>query len=231
MTTPNLSFAGVDGCRDGWIAVIWSTTGLTTRLATRWNDLNFSGVAAVGVDMPIGLADRGSRDCDTAARALLPRGRKSSVFPPPKRYMLGLPWAEANAEGKRREGKGLSRQAGNISAKIAELDAAMTPALQDRIFEIHPELVFQRLNGHAALTPKRTKAGRGERLALLTGAGLPPLERLFDIYLRKQVKPDDILDAAACALAARWIASGEGRRLPEGGAPSDSRGLRMEIWY
>jgi predicted RNase H-like nuclease len=225
------SFVGIDGCSNGWITVRWSSAGLTTQLAARWSDLNLAEAAAVGVDMPIGLSDSGPRACDLAARALLPPRRKSSVFPPPKRYMLGLPWAEANAAGKAREGKGLSRQAGNIAPKIAELDSAMTKAMQQRIYEIHPELVFHHLNAGAALTPKRDPAGRAERLRLLQYAGLPGLDGLFGLYPRKHVKPDDLLDAAACALAARRIALGDARRLPEGEPPRDSRDLRMEIWY
>ncbi len=236
MARSDESFVGIDGCRDGWIAVHWSSAGLaastlTSVLAARWEDFDLEEVAAVGVDMPIGLSDRGPRACDTAARALLPAGRKSSVFPPPKRYMLGLSWAEANTAGKAREGKGLSRQAGNISAKIRELDSAISAPMQQRIYEIHPELVFHHLNDGGALTPKRYTAGRMERLRLLQEAGLPELEGLFELYPRKQVKPDDLLDAAACALAAKCIARGEARRLPENEPPRDSRGLRMEIWY
>ena len=42
--------------------------------------------------------------------------------------------------------------------------------------------------------------------------------------------PDDVLDAAACALAARDMLKGRATRLPP--APRlDARGLKMEIWY
>ncbi len=36
----------------------------------------------IGVDMPIGPPESRPRACDSAARRLLPRDRKSSVFPP-----------------------------------------------------------------------------------------------------------------------------------------------------
>ena len=69
-------------------------------LAARWRDLALDGHLMIAVDMPIGLAERGPRACDIAARRVLPRGRKSSVFPPPRRAMLGCAdWAEANALG------------------------------------------------------------------------------------------------------------------------------------
>jgi len=42
---------------------------------------------------------------------------------------------------------------------------------------------------------------------------------------------DDVIDAAACALAAKRILAGEGEQLPASEPPRDARGLRMEIWY
>jgi predicted RNase H-like nuclease len=47
---------------------------------------------------------------------------------------------------------------------------------------------------------------------------------------RRATAPDDLLDAAACALAAERILAGRARRVPDD-PPRDSRGLRMEIWY
>lgn len=222
---------GVDGCRFGWVAVRWSARGLDLGLAAAWHDLDFAGAAIVAVDMPIGLAEAGRRDCDVAARRLLPGRRKSSVFPPPRRDMLGLDWAAANRLGKQREGVGLGRQSWHIAGKIAELDAAMSPSAQDRIREVHPELIFHRLNGWAPLPRKSRTEGRAARTALLRAAGVPDPAPLLDRHPRKHVKPDDILDAVACALAARGIQSGEARRLPAGEPPRDDRHLRMEIWY
>jgi len=221
----------VDGARAGWVAVIWRDGRLAAELAPRFTALSCAGLAAVAVDMPIGLSDAGPRACDTAARRLLPRGRKSSVFAPPRRYMLPLPYAEANAEGKAREGKGLAKQSWHIGRGIAELDAALTPDDQARVFETHPELVFHRLNAWSPLPGKKSRAGRAARLRLLAAAGLPDPTPLLDRYPRREVQPDDILDAAACALAARDILAGRGRRLPDGEPPRDARGLRMEIWY
>ena len=190
----------------------------------------------LAVDMPIGLADSGPRACDIAARRHLPRGRKSSVFPPPRRAMLACAnWAEANALGRAREGKGLSHQAWNLTPRIRELDQALTPADQARVREVHPELVFQRLNGTAAqpdtLPSKKTPAGQAARLALLARAGVRELPALIETLPRSQAKPDDLLDAAACALAARDILAGRATCLPGPAPPRDARGLRMEIWF
>lgn len=224
--------AGVDGCPAGWFALLLVPGGPAEgAVAATWDDLPLERAPAVAVDMPIGLTDRGPRDCDPAARRLLPRGRKSSVFPAPRRYMLACAdWAEAHARGRAREGCGLSREAWNLVPRIRELDRALGPDDQARVREVHPELVFHRLNDWAPLAGKKTPAGRAARLRLLAREGLDGLEALIARFPRREVRPDDVLDAAACALAARAMLAGRAARLPDD-PPRDARGLRMEIWY
>ena len=199
MTSP---VAGVDGCRGGWCVV--RTDAAPCVLAA------FADVVAlchdcarVCVDMPIGLAPR--RPCDAQARTRLGK-RASSIFTPPPREVLGLGWEEV---------RGFSLQSFNLFRRIAEVDAVMTPTLQERFVETHPELVFTRLLGHPPHFPKRTMEGRAERLALLPQAASarPP----------RGAAKDDLVDAWALCLAA---ASPGGRF----GGELDERGLRMEIW-
>ncbi len=230
-----IQILGLDGCRAGWLVVILEPESgeLKASLATDWSALaaERGRAAMLAVDMPIGLADRGARGCDVAARRLLPRGRKSSVFPAPRRYMLDCgSWAEAQDEGRRRESCGLSKQSWNILPKIREVDAALGPADQDRVREAHPELIFHHLNGWAPLPGKRSAEGREARLGLLAASGLKGVAPLLDRFPRAQVQPDDVIDAAACALAAGRMLRGEAVRLPEDPL-RDARGLRMEIWY
>ena len=230
-----MQILGLDGCRAGWVSVILESESgkVRARLASDWSDLDPEPdqAAMSAVDMPIGLADAGPRGCDVAARRLLPRGRKSSVFPAPRRYMLDCAsWSEAQAEGRRREGCGLSKQSWNILPKIRELDEALGPADQERIREAHPELIFHHLNDWGPLPGKRSIEGRKARLGLLADSGLEGVDRLLDLFPRAQVQPDDVIDAAACALAARRMLRGEAVRLPERPL-QDARGLKMEIWY
>ncbi len=235
---------GVDGCAAGWLMAsadgktATSQTGIEVSfaLAETWNEVitllhGDGGAQIVAVDMPIGLSDAGARGCDLEARKLLPKERKSSVFAPPRRYMLGCKdWAEANALGKTREGKGLSHQAWNIAAKIAEIDTLMTPDDQDRVIEAHPELIFHRLSGGEPLPGKKSAEGRDRRIALLREQGLAASEDWFARFPRSQVAMDDYLDAAACLLLASNRLAGRARCLPE--TPRrDGRGLAMEIWY
>jgi len=230
--------AGIDGCKGGWLALILGAAADVRHVAVApsWRDLDLSGCAMLAVDMPVGLSDSGPRACDIAARRHLPKGRKSSVFAPPRRAMLACrTWAEANALGRARDGSGISHQAWNLAPKIRELDAAIDPALQDRVREVHPELVFQRLHGltepgSAPLPSKKTVAGRAARLALLETAGIAGLPDRIAALPRKLAQPDDLLDAAACALAARAIVMGTATCLPDN-PPRDVRGLKMEIWF
>lgn len=225
--------AGIDGCRGGWLALTLGHQGTVPRveIAPAWTALGLDGHAMLAVDMPIGLTESGPRACDIAARRLLPRGRKSSVFPPPRRAMLACAtWAEANAMGKSKEGKGLSHQAWNLVPKIRELDAALTPTMQDWVREAHPELIFQRLHGADPLPSKKTPSGRAVRLALLERAGIEGLASLIQTLPSGLAQADDLLDAAACALAAREIVAGAATCLPAD-PPRDNRGLRMEIWF
>jgi predicted RNase H-like nuclease len=225
--------AGVDGCKGGWLALEGGLEGGPTRLIIEgsWSDLPTADWSLAAVDMPIGLAERGSRSCDRLARALLPGHRKSSVFPAPRRAMLeATSWAEAHQLGRRLEGVGLTKQSWHILPKIKAIDATIDPVAQERLREAHPELVFHHLAAWRPLAPKRSAEGRAQRLALASQAGLTGLADMLNAVPRGKAQVDDLLDAAACLLAARRIHRGEAVRLPDP-PPRDARGLAMEIWY
>lgn len=188
----------------------------------------------LAVDIPIGLLDtptRGGRVCDRQARRVLGRGRQSSVFTPPTRHALT---ARNYREAIRLNGQGISRQAYGILAKIREVDAAMSPALQQVIYEAHPELAFVGLAGGAVAGNKKTLAGRRERERLLRryyARHYVNADALCAQFGRARVAVDDVFDAYALGWVAVRIATGSGMRLPASSPPCDSKGLRMEIWY
>ena len=227
--------AGVDGCPAGWLVVCLSpqTQEPVVRLCP-----DFGAVLAlhprpnlIAIDIPIGLLDRrqvGGRECDRLARRRLP-GRASSVFSPPVRGLLGA------TRYSQVRGHGLSIQAFGIMAKIREVDRLMTPELQGRVYEAHPELAFRSLAGVAMRHSKKTPAGREERLqALERLASFRAVRNLLDTvttrYRRSQVGLDDCLDACVLAWLAGRITAGAAQRLPAQ-PPLDAKGLRMEIWY
>ena len=226
---------GVDGCRAGWIYVEARPVdkGLAIDrigIAETFRNLieAASDSAFVSVDIPIGLSADGRREADYAARRFI-GPRRSSVFPPPPRPVLAACPADywtLNALSKSIRA-GISRQTFNITPKIGEADRVMTPALQARVRECHPEVSFCALNGDCLRHAKRTREGQCERLDLL--------ETVFGPAIRALLPPrgaalDDLYDAAVLAWTAARIARGEARSLPA--TPEmDARGLRMEIVY
>ena len=156
------------------------------------------------IDVPIGLID-GPRACDVEARALL-GARRSSVFPAPSRRLLTT---------QRYAGQ-CSVQLWNILYKIREVDAGMTPRLQRRIREAHPECSFAQLNGGPLRFSKKTAEGLAERRALLR-----PLFGTTPAVPGTAV--DDVLDAYALL----WSATGPHAVL--GNGERDVRGLHCEI--
>ena len=210
--------AGVDGCRRGWVVADHESVSVVPAFA----DVLARGYDVVGIDIPIGLLDTGSRPCDTAARTLLGRPRAASVFAAPLRCALhATTWPDAAECYKAATGKSLPQQVFGIFAKVREIDAHMTAELQNVVIEVHPEVSFAALNNGTPMAhPKRTEAGRAERLAVLPAGSRT--ERL------KGAASDDVLDALAVLWSARRAAEGRAHRL---GGELDPRGLRMEIVY
>ena len=244
---------GVDACRGGWV-VAWVEGRGSNPLSWAHPDAlgsgaieldlerDFSSVLAhagtggmVAIDMPIGLPDREPRACDREARTVLGPRRASTVFPAPlRRTLAATSYAEACATSLDACGRALSQQTFNLLPRIREVDALVTPALQQRIREVHPEVVFASLAGGAGLAaPKRSPEGHAVRLALLATA-LGPLPDIGEARRRLGLSAlalDDLADALACLLAAGRIAAGNARRLPAVGAARDARGLLMEILF
>lgn len=244
MTAERADCAGIDGCRGGWAVAVASAEGMTDAASPNVRLTVVPDFAealtlvrdarCIAVDMPIGLLSSprpGGRSCDRAARALLGR-QGSSVFSPPARPALV---AREYREAQRLQGAGLSIQTWNIVPRIREVDAVMTPSLQDRVLEAHPELAFRTLAGGGAVLARKASAeGLSERVALLTrilGAAMPDLREVRSRLGPARVGLDDLADALVLADVARRAAAGEAFRVPAGDPPMDGRGLRMEIWF
>jgi predicted RNase H-like nuclease len=210
-----------------------ATEAVTARVVRAFSDVLSlpERPVVVGVDMPVGLLNAaipGGRECDRRARALLGRPRASSVFTPPVRAALGAAtFRKANAVNRASSPSriGITLQTFNILGKMAEVDRGVTAAEHSRVLEVHPELSFLAMAERPPLDGKKSAAGRAERLALLAGAGFPPLPEKV-----AGAAPDDVVDAAAACWTALRIRNGKARRVPERPSPLDARGLRMEIW-
>lgn len=233
-------YAGVDGCRAGWFAAIIYANGqleaaLFKDIRKLW--LELKGAELILIDVPIGLREAGpaERTCDGEARVLLGRPRSSSVFPAPCRPAVYEDTYEAALQVNRElTGKGLSVQSYYISRKIREVDVflAEEPAARAKIRETHPEVCFRAFAGVPMKYHKNTKAGFSERTRVISapfpGAGRLIRETLRR-YARRDVSPDDLLDALAAALTAARGTDGLLSIPPE--PEPDARGLPMEIVY
>jgi predicted RNase H-like nuclease len=185
----------------------------------------------VAVDVPIGLLERGARDCDVQARRLL-GPRRSSVFTAPIRPLLAATsQAEASQIRYRLEGKGVSIQASAIVPKIQEVDRLLrgNPDLREIIREVHPELCFFFLNGERPMSEAKKKpAGRTERVSLLRTWCGEAIDRALAERAKLGCDADDIVDAFVALWTAERIQRAEAISIPTI-PPVDAHGLRMEM--
>ena len=212
---------GLDGCREGWIAVLFNDEGATAHFCARIDEVDrFANIGAIAIDIPIGLSASGERLCDTLARRALP-GRTSTVFNAPPRACLEAvdDYARASEISFARGAKGLSRQSFGLLKKIKEVDDFIHVS-QRRLYEVHPEVCFARLNASVALAPKKSWAGVVARQHLLAKEGIH-LEG-FSGRDAHRAAPDDVLDAGVCAWTARRIFEGDATCLPENSVFDDT---------
>ena len=195
--------AGVDGTREGWIAALARPQG-TSRLEC-FPTLEFlleQNLQLIIIDIPIGLPSAPARACDIVARRKI-GDRRSSVFPAPRREMLGAPDQLAASQIREElDGRRCSKQLFAILKKIGEADHLITPHLQSRVREGHPEVSFTEMNGGRPMSfYKRKPEGAGERLGLLLGE-FPDIETRLATVPRLSLRTD-ALDAYALLWSAR----------------------------
>lgn len=184
--------------------------------------------------MPIGLldaAEQGGRKADRQARGLLGWPRRNSVFSPPTRSALAaktFPLACVANRASSPAGVGITRQSFALFEKLNEVHALVTPDVQARVFEVHPELSFYEMAGRKPMAyHKKTLGGHNERLNVLCASGLLPQDATVPVV--SGAGPDDVLDALAACWTANRLHLGQAVRVPDN-PPVDACGLRMEIW-
>jgi len=205
---------GVDACRAGWVGVVLDGGGVAVHLAATIAELvaPLGELAAIGIDIPIGLPDTGRRQADVLAYGRLGRRRSSLFLTPTRPALLAGSHAAAVAANRERTGDGVSAQAYGLRSKILEVDAWVR-YVPGRVVEVHPELSFATLAGAPLPDGKRTWAGAQHRRRLLAGAGI----LLADDVGRagRHAGVDDVLDAGAAAWSAHRVAAGTAMSLPD----------------
>jgi predicted RNase H-like nuclease len=244
MPTNDVWLAGVDGCRAGWLVALTrpQANAVRLRVIARFAEIMTlpESPAVIAVDIPIGLPERvgrGGRAAESAVRPLL-GARQSSLFSVPARaalakddYREACAIALSTSDPPRK----ISRQLFMLAAKIREVDACLRrePSAVARVYEVHPELAFWRLNGNQALhEPKKVKGcsyppGLALRRRLLVANGMPLAA--VNGNAPAGAAPDDVLDALACATIAQRIHMDQAQPFPDP-PERDAFGLPMAIW-
>jgi predicted RNase H-like nuclease len=228
------AIGGVDGCPAGWLLLRQDSDGtISSAIHGSAADLfATSDCRLLMIDIPIGLAEKGPRQCDVEARRLL-GPRRNSVFPTPVRAALaGTTYAEACELSRASCGKALSRQTFAILDRIRDVDAALrdSSALRARVREVHPEVCFYFWNGSRPMEhAKKSAQGAWDRRRLIDRAfGADVFDGVRASHRSKLVADDDILDAFAALWTAGRVMRGEARTVPA--VPGrDSYGLPMEM--
>jgi len=212
---------GIDGCKRGWFSV-WQNPDDTIQssIFSTLNHLkdffNDEAHLIIGIDMPVVLSDFIPREADQLARKLLSK-KASSVFTAPTPEMLEQPnYERASYVSKRLFGKSMSLQSWYLFPKIKDVQTIIHDA-HINLYEIHPELSFRAMNHEEViLESKKSKEGFEIRNNLLRRHFESfDFESIRNLYPRKDVMDNDILDAMAVLWSARRIQANEASFLPK----------------
>lgn len=186
---------GIDGARGSWVRITYDSISLCLTISEQLEDLLIDG-AVHFVDMPktLGTVAQPDRACDAYMRSELTK-RKSSIFTPPIQEVLGeATYDAANTMSRELVGKGISKQAWNLTPRIREFQKLD----RDDVYESHPEVCFAVMTGQEAQFSKKTAEGEAERIEMLRRySNSSPWK-----WKMSNVQVDDIIDACILAVAA-----------------------------
>jgi predicted RNase H-like nuclease len=228
---------GIDACKKGWIII-----QIDQNYSYKWDVISnieelFIESNPIYIDIPIGLADTNvKREIDQIAKSKLKPYKASSIFIPPNRNAIyASSYIEAKQINIKETGKSISIQSWNICPKIKEVDRFIQKIKGGNPFkESHPELCFTILNAGKPLKSKKSAIeGQNDRLNLLSKYYTKTLVLFNEISsntLRKNVKPDDILDAMCLAISA-LISNEKPMKKITGTHLVDSNGIEIALYY
>jgi predicted RNase H-like nuclease len=227
---------GVDGFKSRWCAVLpdLDTDEFRARVVSFQDLLRLpENPAIVAVDVPIGLLNvtpPGGRTCERLARNIVGAHRARSVISTVGRVALAAATrTEADLLSKAAGGIGISAHSWGLKDKLLEVDAVITPDLQQVIHEVHPELSFCEMAGRPLEHGKKTNLGEQEPVAALVVAGFAE-KKVKDTPTALRAGRTDFLDACAALWTAERILRGKAKRVPLL-QEFDTRGLDMAMWF
>jgi len=222
---------GIDGCKEAWILVSMETDTrcLLWSKHNRLLDLlaKMRAMKIVGIDIPIGLPEKGPRACDKKARTLLGK-RGSSVFPAPVHAVLRAKDYKSACDVRFGiEGKKMSQQAWAIVPKIDEVDLLLRqrPEYRSVLYEVHPEVSFYFMgNNKPNRYSKKKRLGMDERIEKLSSFYEISSNYIKAIRQKYGTSEDDIVDALAALWTVERILQGKSVILQE---DESAEGLRI----
>jgi predicted RNase H-like nuclease len=228
---PYQVLAGVEPVPEGWLVVPGNLQGINLAprpaivLPTLADVLDYRPTfTVVALHAPIGVVDTPGemRPCDAMARRLLGQ-RAGSAVPAPSRAVMRA----STLEEAQRIDPTMDIVRWRSLRKASEAIREVQSWRQRSVWEVHPELAFQQMNGGAPLRYRRgSQHGRRERAELLEAK-----QAGSDWVLQDRpanVRENKLLDALADLWTARRIMARAITRLSE--EPVwDSEGVRMDI--
>jgi predicted RNase H-like nuclease len=257
MTGKSQRYVGVDWANGDWVAVCCTQDGPTD--AQIHEDIEelfdvHEDAERIVIDIPIGLCDADSesgvcgceieddeehvRTCDKLARKVV-GDRYPSVFNPParkaaKKASNGDQYGNVKELNEDITGKGLTRQAANLSTAIMQVDGILPDnGDEEWLLEGHPEVCFCAFNGSELNHSKTSAGGVYERLNALEQCEEYQRDDWMDLVDGSGVGAvdlDDLLDALALSLTAIADFDGDLNTLP-GDPCNDEQGLPMQMVY
>ena len=234
-----MQYVGVDGCREGWLAVALQEDAnfdveMVRNIDKIWE--LYQNAKLILVDIPIGLRNRNTawRLCDIEAYKRLGYRRFSVFWTPCRSATKVFDYNEANRINRQNMSKGLSTQAWGIVPKIREVDIflKLNKSARGVIRETHPEICFWAFNNYSSMTfNKKTEEGFKERIRILNRYfhQTRNVIRSAESKYGSSIAKDDILDALAAAITATKEDLGLATLPSE--PETDSHGLPMEIVF
>jgi predicted RNase H-like nuclease len=139
-----MQVAGADVWKGRWVVVVLDDGRFTRGFVAPTIEeavAELADVAAIGIDMPIGLPAAGTRrPADLAAREFLGKRRNSVFFTPSAELLEKETPAEANALARAQEWPGIAAQ--TFALKKQPLAVQPLASANERIWEVHPEVSF-----------------------------------------------------------------------------------------
>jgi predicted RNase H-like nuclease len=207
--------AGADVWKGRWVVVVledgrFHRAFVAPTIAETVAEL--AETVAIGIDMPIGLPHGGARrPSDGAAREFVGPRRNSVFFTPSAEVLDQATLTEANVLARGQGWPGITAQAFALKKQIQAVQPLA--AVDERIWEVHPEVSFAEASGGPLEWAKSCWNGVALRRGILEAQGVVLPD---DLGLGGKADVADVLDAAIAAWSAARIAGSRGLSLPAG---------------